>query len=390
MGLLDDLTRVRDAKTLRCSSWDTTGGNRDAWPIEPGETKVIADVEGPGKITHIWMTQGGDDPLQLRKTVVKMYWDGEKRPSVLVPLGDFFCLGHCITNSFCSLPFSASANQNNTSGVRVALNCYLQMPFRRSARIEVVNEGDRPYAQYFYVDYERYDADPFSGDLAYFHASWHRENPTDGWGPEVRVNSPESNIPNLDGAGNYLILDAKGRGHYIGCNISVTNFHGSWWGEGDDMIFVDGEAFPPAIHGTGSEDYFNQAYGMQDNAFLFNGSSVYEGNNSPPGIARRYGHRTGGYQTSYVFHLTNPIHFRESIRATIEHGHANHTCNDWCSTAYWYQLEPHKALRLLPVGKRLPVTLDYVNPRSQQTKQTPLKLTKDMKAAKAAWKKNNP
>jgi len=386
MGLLDDLTRVRNANARRCSSWDTTGRNRDAWRIEPGEAKVIADVEGPGKITHIWMTQGGDDAFQLRKTVIKMYWDGEKNPSVLAPLGDFFCLGHCITNSFCSLPFSASANQNNIFGVRVALNCYLQMPFRKSARIEVVNEGDTHYSQFFYVDYELLN-DGLADDEAYFHASWRRENPTDGWGPEIRVNSPESNIPNLSGDGNYVILDATGRGHYIGCNISVTNFHGSWWGEGDDMIFVDGERFPPGIHGTGSEDYLNQAYGMQDNAFLFNGSSIYEGNNSPAGAAQRYGHRTGGYQTSYVFHLTNPVHFRKSIRATIEHGHANHTCNDWASTAYWYQLEPHRANRILPVGKRLPVMLDYTNPKSLQTKQKPVKLTKEMRKAKADWAK---
>jgi hypothetical protein len=386
MGLLDDLTRMKDATTLRASSWDTTGRNSDAWGIEPGETRTLADLEGPGTITHIWMTQGGNDPLQLRKTVIKMYWDDEKNPSVLVPLGDFFCLGHCITNSFCSLPFSASANRNNTFAIRVGLNCYLQMPFRRSARIEVTNEGDEPQVQYFYVDWERHDTDPFGDDVAYFHACWHRENPTGGWGPEIPVNRPQCNIPNLDGAENYVILDAKGRGHYIGCNISITNFHGTWWGEGDDMIFVDGEPFPPAIHGTGSEDYLNQAYGMQDNAFLFNGSSIYEGNNKLPGAGPRYGYRTGGYQTSYVFHLTNPIRFRKSIRATIEHGHANHTSNDWASTAYWYQIEPHRANRILPVSKRLPVMLDYANPKSLQTKQTRVKLTPEMKQAKADWK----
>ncbi len=388
MTLFDELTRVRNAETLRCSSWDRTGRNRDFWDVAPGETRVLADLEGPGRITHLWMTQWSADPLALRKVVLRMFWDGERNPSVLAPLGDFFCLGHAMVNSFCSLPFSCSAHKerHNTFAVSAALNCYLQMPFRKSARVEITNESDSPYGQYFYVDYERLP-DGLDGDVAYLHASWRRENPTDGWGPEIVVNREECNIPNLDGRGNYVILDARGRGHYIGCNLSVTNLHGTWWGEGDDMIFVDGEPFPPRIHGTGSEDYLNQAYGMQDNAFLFNGSSIFEGSTRPkalPGAPLAHG-GPGGYQTSYVFHLTNPIHFRESILATIEHGHANHTCNDYSSTAYWYQLEPHRAQRILPVAKRLPILLDFVNPKSVRSLKAPAKLTGEMKRAKAAW-----
>jgi len=378
-GLLSSLTRVKNAKTLRASSWDVSGRNGDNWRIAPGETKVLADLKGPGCITHIWMTQGGQ--WTYRDVVIKMYWDGEKNPSVLAPLGDFFCLGHCIVNSFQSLPFTASAHggRHNHFGANAALNCYLQMPFNRSARVEVTNEGKVPYGQYFYFDYELYDQ-PLGDDVAYLHAQFLRENPADGWGHEIPVNVPEANIANKEKLAwdtNYVILEAEGRGHYIGCNLSVANFQGTWWGEGDDMIWVDGYKWPPDLHGTGSEDYLNQAWGMQPNAFLFNGSSIYESN-------------TGGYQTSYVFHLTNPVHFKREVKVTIEHGHGNHLANDVSSVAYWYQIEPHKKFGILPVAKRRPVMRvkdgDWIKDKKNQTPQRKIVLNAEMKKMKKQWK----
>ena len=147
--MLASLTQTRKARTLRASSWGISGRNGDAWAIEGGETRVLADLNGPGCITHIWMTQSGEGAF--RNVVLKMFWDGEEDPSVEVPLGDFFCLGHGISTSFQSLPFSASANaqRENQFVPNAALNCYLQMPFNLSARIEVANEGDEPYRQYF-------------------------------------------------------------------------------------------------------------------------------------------------------------------------------------------------------------------------------------------------
>ena len=358
-GVFGDLTRARDARSGRCSSWDQTGRNQDAWWIGAGETAVIADLEGPGCITHIWMTQacprvmadrtdrGLHDPDYYRKVLLRITWDDQPHPSVLVPLGDFFCLGHSIANSFAALPFTASVRPEHLYrfGGPAALNCYFQMPFNRRARIELVNENDVPYRQYFYVDYELY-REPLADDTVYFHAQWRRENPTAGWNPRIVVNSPEANVVNLEAGArnNYLILEAEGRGHYVGCNLSVTNFQGTWWGEGDDMIFVDGETWPPSLHGTGSEDYFNQAWGMQENAFPMNGSSIYEG-------------RKPGYQTSYRFHLVDPVRFSRSIRVTMEHGHGNHSANDWASTAYWYQTLPSRPFDILPVAQRLPVRL---------------------------------
>lgn len=373
-GLLSSLTRVKTARSLRASSWDTTGRNNDAWNIESNETRVLADIKGPGCINHIWMTQRDG----YRNVLLRIFWDDEEQPSVLCPLGDFFGLGNEIVNSYDSLLFSASTAGNNQFNTGCALNSYLQMPFNKSARIELVNEGGEMHRQYFYIDYELYDQ-PLDDDVAYFHAQFRRENPCDGWGHEIRVNTPEANIVNAERLAwdnNYLILEAEGCGHYIGCNLSVTNFQGTWWGEGDDMIWVDGYKWPPDLHGTGSEDYLNQAWGMQRNAFQHNGSSIYEPD-------------TDGYQTSYVFHLENPIRFQKEIRATIEHGHGNHLRNETSSVAYWYQLEPHKPFGVLPVQQRKPVLKaddrTWLIDEAAQTPQVEPVLNDEMKWLQAQW-----
>jgi len=336
--MLHELSKLKKAKTARYSSWDVTGRNSDSWRIEPGETKVLADIKGSGCITHIWMTQRKN----YRECLLKITWDNAKHPSILCPLGDFFGLGHGIVNSYQSLLFSASTRQNNKFNQGCALNSYVRMPFRERALVELVNESTEPHGQYFYVDYETYDK-PLSDEYAYFHAEFRRENPFGGWGHEINVNSPEANIANkerLAWKNNYVILETKGRGHYIGCNLSITNFQGTWWGEGDDMIWVDGYKWPPDLHGTGSEDYFNQAWGMQDNAFLHNGSSIHESN-------------TNGYQSSYVFHVESPVRFEKKIKVTIEHGHGNHLCNEMSSVAYWYADKPYTAIAVPPVKKRM-------------------------------------
>ena len=158
------IARLRDARTGRASSWDRSGRNADYWTIPAGETRVLAEIEGPGCITHIWMTQ----PNHYRECLLRFTWDGERQPSVVVPLGDFFGLGHGLVNSYQSMFFSASTRWNNRFNVGCALNCYLPMPFRTGARVELVNQSDEPHLQYFYVDYERWEATP--EDLGYLHA----------------------------------------------------------------------------------------------------------------------------------------------------------------------------------------------------------------------------
>lgn len=383
LNLLSRLTQVREVRSARVSSWDQDGRNQDYWMIPAGESVVLGDIEGPGSISHIWMTSfcrrthgpsvinpegGGNiapvneihnalgvtwetaDPAWYRKVLIKMTWDDQSHPSVLVPYGDFFCIGHSMPGNFASLPFTVSVKQEEQFkfGGVASVNCYLPMPFNKKAKIEIINENDVPFGLYFHIDYELYKK-PFGDDTAYFHAQWRRENPCDGWGPDLQVNTPEVNrVANLDGAENYVILETEGKGHYIGCNLSVTHFQGSWWGEGDDMFFIDGEKLP-SIVGTGAEDYFNHAWGMQKNAFPFHGSIVHESD-------------VPGYQVSYRFHITDPVHFSESIKVTIEHGHANHLSDDWSSTAYWYQTLPSKPFGILPVEERIQLMPEFPSP----------------------------
>jgi hypothetical protein len=369
------LARVRSGRSARVSSWDHRGRNQDYWVIGPGETRTLADLEGPGCVRHIWMTQfcrrvlgpalvdplesAGTapvneihnalgvtweqaDPDYYRKVLLKVSYDDSAAAQILVPLGDFFGVGHCLPANYASAFFTVSAKPEEALrfGGSASLNCYLPMPFARRIRIEVINENDVPYAQYFHIDYELYTA-PLPDDTGYLHATWTRANPCPGWGPDLQVNSPDVNVANLDGAANYVVLDAEGTGHYVGCNLSVYHRQGSWWGEGDDMIFIDDDSWPPSLHGTGTEDYFNHAWGMQRNAYPYHGAIVHEGDVPP-------------YSVSYRFHVLDPVRFSSRIRVTIEHGHANHLADDWASTAYWYQLPPGRALSILPVADRLP------------------------------------
>ncbi len=348
---LTDLARLRDATRRRESSWDTTGGNADAWMINPGETRTLAALTGPGSVRHIWMTTMSREDAYLRKNILRMYWDGAETPCVEAPLGDFFGVGHAMMIDFWSQPLTMSPRDGR------GFNCYFPMPFQQQGRIDITNEGDRRLVLYFYVDYETYDVvtpSPPAGRAGegYFHAQWRREHPTDGWGLKGRAHTNEERAeawrrPALDGAGNYVILEAQGRGHYVGCNMNIDVFEkqqNDWYGEGDDMIWIDGEL---AIRGTGTEDYFNTAFSPET---VFNtpyhGITVYQGTKEWP---------WSGKNSMYRFHIEDPIHFRESIKVTIEHGHANDLSNDYSSTAYYYQTHPHAPHPPLPpVTDRLP------------------------------------
>jgi hypothetical protein len=237
------------------------------------------------------------------------------------------------------------------------------MPFD-SARIEVENECLEPFNLYYYIDYEEYPdgaATPVSSQPAgmgegpaRFHCQWRRENPTQGWLKERLTSENVWKVwdanPNLDGKENYVILEAEGSGVYCGCVLHVDCFQrqgNDWYGEGDDMIFIDGEPWPPRMHGTGTEDYFNMAFCPQtEYCAPYHGLTLYSGNSDWP---------WKGKNSMYRFHVEDPIRFEKSVRVTIEHGHANKLCNDYSSTAYWYQLEPHRPFEPLPgVESRLP------------------------------------
>jgi hypothetical protein len=329
---LRDLPRLRDSKRRRASSWDRTGGNDDRLTIRPGETAVLAEIDGPGSINHIWCTVARDsawgpdevDGDYLRKLILRITWEDSAQPSVLVPLGDFFGVGHGKTVNFVSAPLQMSPQDGK------GFNCWFHMPFASRAKVEIISElTAAPVFFYYYVDYELFDG--AQDGLGYFHASYNRQHPTDGvpQGSET-LRQYQVEGTNLSGDGNYVVLDTEGKGHYVGCVVSIRNLRESaewnWYGEGDDMIFIDGEPFPPSLHGTGTEDYFNTAW-CPSEAY----SAPYHGITLPGGS------NWSGEISLYRFHIEDPITFFSSIRVTIEHGHANKRSDDWSSVAYWYQ-----------------------------------------------------
>jgi hypothetical protein len=334
---LGGLPQTKDYVQKRASSYDRSGGNADYRKIAPGETLVLMDEAGPGEITHFWTTMWADGQA-LKALVLRMYWDEEKAPSVESPLGDFFGLGLGDSVIYESAPLAVAPNR--------ALNSFFPMPFQKHARITLTNEGSKEVPNfYFNIDYRAYSR-PLASDLLYFHAQYRQASPNKGWSNQWKSNGDKivEDKKNRNGEDNYVWMEASGRGHFAGVTMSVLQNQDGWWGEGDDMFFIDGEKVPSII-GTGSEDYFLGAFDFGDHAFSY----------AQFGAPLKGEERAGGRSSVYRFHLDSPITFTKSLRATIEHGHANVRSDNYFSVAYWYQTEPHATFPALPgLQERLP------------------------------------
>lgn len=321
---LEALPLPENFTSHRISSYDRRGGNADFLSGTTG-TVTLAEIEGPGAITHIWFTINSGEKYHLRKLVLRMYWDGETEPSVETPVGDFFGLGHGIYYHYYSEPISI--------GTSKGLSCFWLMPFSHSAKITLTNDGEQPIRSfYYYIDYRKYDEnDPATIDavnsMGRFHARYNQQMPT---------------VKGED----YTILDARGSGKYVGCNLSIELNSDGWWGEGDDKIYIDNDT-TPTLSGTGSEDYFCGAWCY--------GEPFY----SPYfGCPLRGRHAKGALWNVYRYHIPDPIAFQKSIKVDIEAIHSSGPYDppdNYSSVAYWYQNEPHEPFPLLPsVEERLP------------------------------------
>ncbi|MCP4313838.1 MAG: DUF2961 domain-containing protein [Bacteroidetes bacterium] len=316
------------AITQRASSYDRDweNGNADARRFDPGQTRVLADLEGPGRITHIWFTAAGYERGFPRSVVVRMYWDGSEEPAVEAPLGDFFAAGH-------GMQVNINSSRVATSSFGRAYNCYWNMPFRKSARITVTNESERDtMGLYWYIDWEKRSV---PNDVPYFHAQYRQENPP------------------MQGE-DYLIADIEGAGHYVGTVLSVRASQPGWFGEGDDRFYVDGDSLP-TLHGTGTEDYFNDAWAFRVVNRPNYGVSIWEGMN------------TGSRITAYRWHVTDPVFFEQSLRFSIEHkgntfyedntlaaAYSDRRPDFYSSVAFWYQLgEAKRFAKMPPVVNRM-------------------------------------
>jgi hypothetical protein len=323
-----DIARIKDYSAARVSSGNRfVASNDDSKRIMPGETLVMADLQGAGMISHIWLTVADNEFAWPRLLRIRVYYDGYKTPSVDAPLGDFFGVGHGSERNL-------DSNMVRDSSMGRARNSYWPMPYRKSCRITVTNEGKRLVPMFYYhVDYRKYASLP--EDIGYFHAYYRQERP-------ARKGH------------DYAFLDIKGNGHYVGTVMSVVQTQVSWFGEGDDLFFVDG-AKKPQILGTGSEDYFNDAWGLRDSGFIWTGTPITEGE------------KLGSRLTGYRWHIPDPIPFTKSLWAGIEH--SGWTANPdgtvrsgfeerpdyFSSVAFWYQKGVNEGLPEPPYGyERLP------------------------------------
>ncbi|MGH9456868.1 MAG: DUF2961 domain-containing protein [Thermoanaerobaculia bacterium] len=311
-GPLGDLYRARAGGLAHYSSADPTGGNNDRRPIAPGETLVLVDHEGPGVVRRWWITIAPRDNVEiLRQLIVRCWWDGEEEPSVEVPVADFFGMGFGEWNDYISLPL------NMTSG---GYNAYWPMPFRRHARITVENTGNVPIESFYYnVDIRTYDQLP--DDSLYFHAQFRRTRSREG--------EPVT------------ILEATGRGHYVGTLLSIQPQRGRTFSylEGDERIFIDGEK-TPSIIGTGTEDYFSSGwyYVTGEYSAPYHGITIKD--------------EELGRTNQYRWHIEDPIPFDESLLFDIEHGGTNDMPGvEYSSVAFWFQTHPHAPFP--PLGERL-------------------------------------
>ena len=312
---LDMLTRARSTGIAHYSSYDAAQKNADFRLIAPGETLTLLDHRGAGTVRRWWITIAPRNNVAIqRQLIVRAWWDDEETPSVEVPVSDFFGMGFGEWRDYISLPL------NMTSG---GYNCYWAMPFRKRARITVENRSNVPITNFYYnVDIET--AERLPDDTLYFHAQFRRT-----------ATAPGKPV---------TILDATGRGHYVGTQMSMQPRSGGMLGylEGNERVFVDGGSAPRVL-GTGTEDYLSSGWYFDTGAY----SAPYHG---APLVDTK-----SGRISAYRWHIEDPIPFTRSLLFTIEHGGTNETEGvDYATVAFWYQTHPHAAFPPLP-QKLLPL-----------------------------------
>ncbi|MCW5980389.1 MAG: DUF2961 domain-containing protein [Bryobacteraceae bacterium] len=340
LEFLPAYARAQKYKSLKQSSYDRTGGNADRFQIAPGGTQELFNDNGPGIITHIWFTIAAQGLHHLKELVLRAYWDGASQPSVETPVGDFFGLNLAEYVIYESEYLGCSPGKS--------LNCYFAMPYRKSARMTVTNEGKTPVGAYYSnIDYLKPPSLP--EEALYFHAQYRQMAPCPPTSNDWQTNGDANKLLNPDGKLNYVYAETRGRGQLLGVTLGVLQNQEFWMGEGDDMIFIDDES-KPLIIGTGSEDYFlgSWNFGGRDGARAF--------------AHRQYGaqfialpERTGGRYLCYRFHGDNPVTFERYMKHTMEHGHANHRADNFYSCCYWYQDKPAERFPPLPpLADRIP------------------------------------
>ena len=248
--------------------------------LKAGEKKVLMDVSGPGVVTRMWFTIQDRSPKMLRSIKIEMFWDGQEKPAVSAPFGDFFGngLGRLAVHE--SELFSSAEGRS--------FNCFIPMPFKNGARVEVTNEGDTDLDMLFYdINFVRLKE--WNSNNLYFHCYWNRDTAT---------------TPGVD----YTILpEVEGKGRFLGVNFGVMAnpvYQKSWWGEGEVKMYLDGDDELPTLVGTGTEDYIGTAWGQGAFINRYSGCPVAD--------------REKDHWTFYRYHIPDPIYFNREIRVDIQ------------------------------------------------------------------------
>jgi hypothetical protein len=331
--VLDHLHTKKRFARQRESSWDHTGANRDSEHIPAGAIHTLPDLNGPGIIRHIWMTLASQDPDFYRNMHLVFTFDDASIPQIDLPMADFFLFGHGDLSDVNSLPIQVSRQPHLTDPpYRGGLNCLFPMPFERCASLSFKNTGTETCVLYYYVDWEQHPT--LEAPVLHFHATLNEEQtqPPEGQ-PVVEHGRLSMDLRNPDWEENYILLNIdRYEGHYVGTGLSIDckpDSKGKWW-EGDDMFVIDGEPWPPRLHGTGTEDYFNLAWGFRkvESRPEYGITALKKGPEDRDQIDGRF--------SLYRFHINDPIPFESSLLASIEHGHANDCETHYRSVAYWY------------------------------------------------------
>lgn len=245
--------------------------------IKEGETKTLLDINGQGLVQRIWLTVNRS-PMMLRSLRLKMFWDGEVKPAVDVPMGDFF-----VFNLGKDAPFQSELF---SSGEGRSFNCYIPMPFRKHAKITLTNEGKESCMLFYDVDFL---VSSVPADALYFHAYWTRK-----W--TGKLGDDFEMLPKVEGKGRFL-------GVSVGLNVD-SSYGKTWWGEGEVKMYLDGDSKYPTINGTGSEDYLGSAWGLGKFVNRYQGCTIASDS------TREY--------NFYRWHVPDAIYFNNDIRVVIQ------------------------------------------------------------------------
>lgn len=247
--------------------------------LEAGQKVALLNTTGSGIVRRMWLS--GTIPRsaeQMQHVRIEMYWDGSKTPAVSAPIGDFFGLGLGKSKAYKNALFSNPEGRS--------FNFTIPMPFKKSAKIVLVNESSSHALIWYDINYT---LEKVPEDAMYFHAYWNHMSKT-------KLGSDYEILPNI-----------MGKGRFIGSNVSVISdslLRNTWFGEGEVKVYFDGDDKLPSLSGTGTEDYIGSGWGQGEYQDQYQGSLISDDKN--------------GIYCFYRYHIPDPVYFQNQCKVTLQ------------------------------------------------------------------------